>query len=154
MSTLSGAAFSKQVLFWLINTWLRWVTCTREITSARSIIKQRPSQYWLKMASRKASTRSCKSASNSDCSLGMRQVSKKRRPVKRSEPSSTIDNHVRSDEAEKECTAELKTGDPGPARSKRKSKNRTDGDEDVPLRKKLRKSKSMSKRIVIVWTLQ
>ena len=81
--------------------------------------------------------RSCKSASNSDSSLGMGQVSKRRRAVKQSEPSSTIDNHVRSDEVEKEYPAELKAGDPGPARPKRKCKNRKDGDEDVPLEKKL-----------------
>jgi len=78
--------------------------------------------------------------------IGYGQVSKKRRPVKRSEPSSTIDNHVRSDEVEKECPAELKAGDPGPVQPKRKSKNRTDGDENVPLGKKPRKSKSMNKK--------
>ena len=41
----------------------------------------------------------------------------------------------------------MKAGDPGPARPKRKSgKNRTDGDEDVLLRKKPRKSKLMNKK--------
>ena len=39
----------------------------------------------------------------------------------------------------------MKTGDSGPGQPKRKSKNRTDGDEDVPLRKKPRKSKSNKK---------